>query len=129
VWINASGNIIIDEGAKGIVLSGIPRSVEQAFGVDGEQGLLDWLSSKYAQEEFLFVHINIPEEESIRRNTHRHQGRADDKLEVLPTRLKTFREITMPVLGELEKKGYKVLEIDGTPPIEEVASEIEKHLR
>lgn len=120
---------IIDLDPKGIVLSGIPRSIEQAFGIDEEEGVIDWLSSKYNKDKFVFIDLTLPEEESIRRNTSRDEGRVDDKLEVLPTRLKIFRETTMPVFDELKKRGYKIIEIDGTPPPEEVFNKIEVHLR
>jgi len=120
---------IIDLNPNGIVLSGIPRSTEQAFGIDEEEGLIDWLSSKYDKDEFVFIDLTLPEEESVKRNTNRGEGRIDDKLEVLPTRLRVFRETTIPVFEELKKRGYKVIEIDGTPPPEEVFDKIEVHLR
>lgn len=120
---------LIEKNQKGFVISGIPRSNEQAFGIEGEEGVIDWLSSKYDKEELLFVNLEIPEEESVKRAMERNQGRIDDKIDVMRTRLRVFKETTQPVFQELRKRGYEVVDIDGTPSIEEVFKSIKKHLQ
>ena len=120
---------LIKSGAKGLIISGIPRSIQQAFGVDGEEGLIDWLSASHGKEEIMFIHLQLSEEESIKRNLHRGEGRIDDKLDVLKTRLKVFKETTLPVYTELKRKGYTVIDIDGTPSRQEVFENIKKHIK
>lgn len=120
---------LIEKNQKGFVISGIPRSIEQAFGIEGEEGVIDWLSSKYGKEELLFINLEIPEEESVKRAMERHQGRIDDKIDVIRTRLRVFKETTSPVSQELRKRGYEVLDIDGTSSIDEVFQSIKKHLQ
>lgn len=120
---------LIERNQRGFVISGIPRSIEQAFGIEGEEGVIDWLSSKYSKEELLFINLEIPEEESVKRAMERHQGRIDDKIDVMRTRLRVFKETTSPVSQELRKRGYEVLDIDGTPSIDEVFQSIKKHLQ
>lgn len=48
--------------------------------------------------------------------------RDDDKLEVIEDRLKTFRELTLPIAGMLENKGYTVHKINGEAPLSEQIS-------
>ena len=131
ILIFAKGELkkLIEEDHKGLVISGIPRSNEQAFGIEDDEGIIDWLSSKYDKKELLFINLEIPEEESVKRMMERNQGRIDDKIDVMKTRLRVFKEITLPAFQELRKKGYKVVDVDGTPSIEEVFQSIKKHLQ
>ena len=43
------------------------------------------------------------------------EHRSDDKKEIIVERLKEYRQMTLPVIKELEKRKYKVIKIDGTP--------------
>lgn len=119
---------LIESGVKGVIISGIPRSIEQAFGIDEEEGIINFLSKKYERYEMLFINLNIPEEESIKRNLKRNEGRIDDKLDVLKIRLKIFKEKSLPVYSELKQRGYKVIDIDGEMPPQEVFEEIKKNI-
>ncbi|OGY57053.1 MAG: hypothetical protein A2Y84_02285 [Candidatus Colwellbacteria bacterium RBG_13_48_8] len=114
--------------ARGLIISGIPRSSDQAFGTIGVKGVVDWLSEKLGKQELIFIHINLPEEESIKRNMARGEGRVDDQPEVLETRLLTYKQETAPLLEELRKRGFNVIEIDGLPSREEVFADIKRHL-
>ena len=49
-------------------------------------------------------------------------------MDVLKTRLKVFKETTLPSFEELKKLGYRVIKIDGRPSIETVFENIKKHL-
>jgi len=120
---------LIEKGAAGFVISGIPRSHAQAIEIDGEEGIVKWLSQKFDKDNLLFINLEIPESESIKRTMARREGRVDDKMDVLKTRLKVFKEITLPSYQELRDMGYKVVDIDGRPPVEEVFESIKKHLK
>lgn len=119
---------LIESGAVGIIVSGVPRSIDQAFGIEGEEGIINWISESYERYEILFINLHISEEESIKRNMKRNEGRVDDKLDVLKTRLKIFKEITFPVYSELKQRGYKVVEINGMQSPLEVFEEIKRNI-
>lgn len=119
---------LIKPGGGGIIISGIPRSIDQAFGIEGEEGIINWLSESYERYEILFINLHIPEEESINRNMKRNEGRVDDKLDVLKTRLEVFKKETFPVYSELKQRGYRVVEINGMQSRQEVFEEIKKNI-
>lgn len=119
---------LIMPGGGGIIISGIPRSIDQAFGIEGEEGIINWLSESYERYEILFINLHIPEEESINRNMKRNEGRVDDKLDVLKTRLEIFKKVTFPVYSELKQRGYRVIEINGMQSRQEVFEEIKKNI-
>lgn len=50
-------------------------------------------------------------------------GRADDNIESIKKRFKTFVDTSMPVVEYFEKEG-KVVRIDATPPKEEVYGKV-----
>jgi thymidylate kinase len=47
-------------------------------------------------------------------------GRADDNIESLVKRLRTYHTETYPIIEEFKADGVKVFRIDSSPPIEEV---------
>lgn len=91
----------------GFVLDGFPRTLTQA------------------QRELIpidkVVYINLSDEEAIERLLKR--GRADDKIETIKERLRLFHERTEPILDYYRSQG-KLLEVDGSRTVEEVASQI-----
>lgn len=91
----------------GFVLDGFPRTLTQAkkelFPVDR------------------VIYINLSDEEAIKRLLAR--GREDDKLETIKARLKLFHERTQPILEYYRNQG-KLLEIDGSKSVSEVANQI-----
>lgn len=52
--------------------------------------------------------------------------RKDDKLEVLDKRLLNFRELTQPIVGLLENKGYIIHTINGEIPLEEQVDKVKE---
>ncbi|VDN10439.1 unnamed protein product, partial [Dibothriocephalus latus] len=54
-------------------------------------------------------------------------GRADDNVETIINRLKTFNELTKPVIEYYEKEN-KVVKIDASPSIEEVFTTVQAEL-
>lgn len=62
----------IDKINKGIVLSGSPRTVAEAFGKDlNSSGLMNILEKDYGKKNIFVFILQIPAKESIKRNSHR----------------------------------------------------------
>lgn len=136
----------IAENGKGIVLSGSPRTL---YEVEREFPLFE---SLYGWDNIKVINIKLSEEESVKRNSFRRicrinrhpipnfpefEGitkcpkdgssiitRALDNPEVIKVRYKTYLEETEPVLDFLRNKGYKIIEIKGEQPIDEVFEDI-----
>lgn len=116
----------ISEKSSGIVFSGQPRSILEAFGDRDLKGFMDFIVGLFGKENITLFNVDIPEEETIERNMKR--GREDDKLDVLKVRLEEYRNQTLPILDELEKRGFNIINIDGMPSPEIVFAEIKKHI-
>ncbi|MBI5401343.1 nucleoside monophosphate kinase, partial [Candidatus Wolfebacteria bacterium] len=54
-----------------IVLSGSPRTLYEAFGDKTHEGLFYLLTKKYGRKNIFVLVLEIPEKESLKRNTHR----------------------------------------------------------
>ena len=141
---------ILAENGKGIVLSGSPRTL---YEVEREFPLFE---SLYGWDNIKVFNIKLREEESINRNSFRRICRINrhpipnfpefkdiekcpkdgssiitrelDKPEVIKIRYKTYLEETEPVIGFLEEKGYRVMEIKGEQPIEKIFKNIMESL-
>lgn len=112
------------ECAKGVILDGFPRTIEQAKGLDSmlaEMGLhIDHVIEMKVDENILADRIKKRAQES-------EQVRDDDNVEVLKKRLKVYHENTAPIIPYY-KDGGKVSVVDGMQPIEDVAAAIDKVL-
>ena len=106
----------------GIIFDGIPRRLGQA------EFLMDYLKQR-GRKNFLTLYISLPREESVNRLLLRAkaENRKDDTLEGIETRLKYYENDTTPVLDFL-KTCTTFVEIDGKPPVEEVAKMIDTAL-
>lgn len=144
---------------KGVVLSGSPRTMFEAFGDKKNKGLMKKLGKMYSKKNIYIFKINVSENETIERNTHRlicsvcgtpiiskvlnvscHMVRCpfcggelkhrfDDVKKVIVGRLKEYSERTAPIVVELKKHKYKVFEINGTPMPYEIHKEIFKRVK
>lgn len=135
---------------QGILFEGVPRTSDQ-------QGYLEEEIHNSGRKIDAVIFINIPEEETVKRISKRwtcKKGhplimgvdvqiekdkcptdgteifqRTDDTPEGIQKRLQVYRDETMPVIENFRKRSL-LIEIDGTPRIEEVfesiISEIEK---
>ncbi|MBU2101673.1 nucleoside monophosphate kinase [Patescibacteria group bacterium] len=119
---------IIEGNQAGISVSGSFRALDESFGKDRLGGLAKWLSDKYGKESLYFFRINLSEEEAANRNAMRGEGRQDDNPVLMETRIGEYRTRTEPVFKELDKRGYRVIDIDGAPSREEVFADIQKYL-
>lgn len=119
----------------GIVLSGSPRKYEEA------KKLFPVLERLYGKKNIVVVALDIPESETIKRNTGRLEclvchtplmalgdwksencpscgaklsKRADDDVLIIRERIKTYHEETEPILKEVEARKIKLVHIDGS---------------
>src|SRR3989344_405591 len=120
----------ISKSGFGIVFSGSPRTLFEAFGDKGNQGLIALLESEYGKENIILIFLNIDPKVSILRNKNRKicsvcgtailyndidehktcplcggslRVRTVDNLEVLETRIKEYEGRTKPIIEELNK--------------------------
>src|ERR1700733_15835256 len=104
----------------GYVLDGFPRTVDQAkaaFEVAHELGV----------EVQAAVHLDVPDEELIRRLLARGRG-SDDSEEVIAHRLQVYREKTIPLLEYYAGREWMAA-ADGTQPPGQVHEDIVTRLR
>jgi adenylate kinase len=108
----------VDSG--GYVLDGFPRTVDQAkaaFEVAAALGV----------EVQAAVHLDVPDDELIRRLLARGRG-ADDTEEVIAHRLQVYREMTIPLLDYYAGREW-MFTVDGTQSPDQVQQDIEGRLR
>jgi adenylate kinase len=104
----------------GYVLDGFPRTVDQAkaaFEVAHPLGV----------EVQAAVHLDVPDEELIRRLLARGRG-SDDSAEVIAHRLQVYREKTIPLLEYYAGREW-MFAVDGTRPAGQVHEDIVTRLR
>lgn len=104
----------------GYVLDGFPRTVDQAkaaFEVAHPLGI----------EVQAAVHLEVPDEELVRRLLARGRG-ADDTEEVIRHRLQVYEEKTIPLLEYYAGREW-MFAVDGSRPPGEVHQEIVARLR
>ena len=110
--------------SKGFIFDGFPRNLEQARA-------LDEILRKLKLELDLVIEIVVKDEVLISRIENRARkskdARSDDNAEVLKKRLNVYHQSTEMIKPYyLEKK--KLVKIDGMGSIEQVRTNIEKHL-
>jgi len=102
------------DAQSGFILDGYPRTLGQA----------DTLTSILADKNWSLdavVHIEVPEEELIRRALARQ--RADDQEEVIRQRQRVYRRQTQPLIDHYEVQGLLGV-VDGHQTIDEVARNV-----
>lgn len=138
-----------DDCAKGYILDGFPRTLEQARALD------EMLASIQAPLD-VAIDFQVPTEELLRRLTGRrvcrncgasfnlvsapprqegvcdHCGgelfqRADDNVETVTKRQKVYHDMTVPITEYYRQRGV-LREVDGTRGIEEIQAELERIL-
>ncbi|MDX9753047.1 MAG: adenylate kinase [bacterium] len=104
--------------AKGLILDGFPRTVNQA-------GLLDALLEQHQLRFMGVLSLEVEEEELIQRliNRAKEQGRADDTEDVIRERMRVYREKTQP-LEEYYKDKKMYFAANGVGSLEEVYTRI-----
>jgi len=137
----------------GIVFSGSPRTMYEAFGDKKTTGLATELIKNYGKKNVFFIELQVRPEIAKNRNSIRlickecktgvsgktpiqecpiclgkMERRKDDNPEIYAKRITEYNERTKPILTELKKRGFTVLKISGEKKPYEVFAEIEKKL-
>ena len=115
---NAMREEIGKTGVKRFLIDGFPRKMDQADKFEN-----DVCPSK------LVLFFDTTEEVMLKRLLKRSEtsGRADDNIESIRKRFRTFVETSMPVVKNYEKLG-KVLRVDAGRSVDEVYTEVRKRL-
>lgn len=111
-----------DTSKKGIVFDGIVRSLEQ-------KEVFDRVMKEY-RIELRYIFINISDEEAIKRQLQRTDGRIEGKEDIARHRVyEVFPYIILPAIEMYRKEqGLNFLDVDGSLPIKQVTEKIIKFL-
>lgn len=115
---------ILDAGAKrGMMMDGFPRTVAQAKAVD------KLLAERKAKVERVVL-LDVSEEELIKRLLARaaKEGRSDDNLESIKTRLKVYHDQTQPLISYYETQGV-VRRVPGMGSVDDIQKRAREALR
>jgi adenylate kinase len=107
-----------NEGEKGYVFDGFPRTLAQATALDN-------LLKERGQAINGTVNIEVSDQELLRRMLERAQkeGRADDTPEVLERRIQTYKAETLPLAAYYEAQG-KFVSVMGMGEIADIKQRI-----
>lgn len=111
------------EGKETLVFTGFPRTIIQ-------QELMDELTKSLDGADSQYIHFDISDKTSRERATIRRQKskeqnlpiRPDDQEEVVERRLKTFKELTYPMLLHLDRQS-RLISINAEGTIEDIEKE------
>ncbi len=122
IIIKIVDNIVTKELStnKGVLLDGFPRNLSQALA-------LNLLLKKKNHSITCVIHIRIDNNEILKRIEKRKQieGRQDDDISVLKSRLKVYTKETKPLI-KLYKKEKKISDVNGMQNIDNVNKDINK---
>lgn len=112
-----------NDSKDGWILDGFPRNQEQAIA-------LDKMLEEMNQVDYKVIYLDVQDEVLIERLAGRFQekGRKDDKPEVVPNRLKVYKEQTAPLI-DLYSGRNQLIFINGNQAVEVVALEIQSALK
>lgn len=97
------------EYKRGYILDGFPRTLKQV--------------EKFKNNVDKVIYLRIPDKEALWRLTNRTQQRGDETLPAIKKRIEMFHTFTDPVIEHYDKE-KRLIDIDGTAPIESVNKEI-----
>jgi adenylate kinase len=110
------------EAAEGVIFDGVVRTIPQAEGVAR-------LLAERGRRMDVVLFFEIPDQVILDRLGRRREleGRADDDPDAVRTRLRTYRELTAPVLDHYRARG-NVQVIDAVGTVEEIAGRVKQVL-
>ena len=110
--------IITSSDKKGILFDGFPRTLVQAY-------ILDGLLLKLNTSLSCMLSLEVPDDELTRRLIERGKvsGRVDDTEEIIKFRLTEYKNKTSPVIGYYEERNLYV-PIKGVGPIPEILDKL-----
>ncbi|RKO91109.1 adenylate kinase-domain-containing protein [Blyttiomyces helicus] len=105
------------DDAEGFLIDGFPRQLDQAVAFE-DQVMLAYERSPIREPQELL------EKRLLKRGET--SGRADDNIETIKKRFRTFIDTSMPVIDSFMEQ-EKCIKISSEPPVEEVYAEVRKH--
>ncbi len=111
-----------NQNARGILFDGFPRTVVQAY-------ILDGLLLKLNTSLDMMISLDVPDKELTERLLLRAKtsGRTDDTLDVIKVRLQEYQDKTKPVASYYEDQGkYHI--INGVGSLEDIFGNIVNHI-
>ncbi len=110
--------ITTNSAARGILFDGFPRTVVQAY-------ILDGLLLKLNTSLDMMISLDVPDEELIKRLLHRAKTskRPDDTMEVIKTRLEEYVNKTKPVAEYYEEQD-KYHKLNGVGELDDIFDNI-----
>lgn len=143
----------IAKSGFGLIFSGSPRTMFEAFGSGKKTGLIDTLEKTFGRENIRIIQLIIKENEFIKRNTERvvcsicglpflasaasaqcsfcagpPRKRILDNPKIIKTRLKEYKERTFPIIEGLKNRGYGIIPVSAEPPPYKILENILKKL-
>jgi adenylate kinase len=111
-----------NQNARGILFDGFPRTVVQAY-------ILDGLLLKLNTSLDMMISLDVPDKELIDRLLLRAKtsNRSDDTLDVIKVRLKEYEEKTKPVADYYEDQG-KYHKLNGVGSLDNIFDNIVDHV-
>ncbi|HET6288015.1 MAG TPA: adenylate kinase [Amycolatopsis sp.] len=106
-----------DDAAKGFILDGFPRNLNQASALEG-------LLSERGEDVDAVVEFQVPEDELVHRLLGR--GRTDDTEDVIRRRQQVYRDETAPLL---EHYRDRLVSVDAVGTVEEITDRVSDALR
>lgn len=109
----------LDRTEEESILDGFPRSESQA----------EWLLERHKKGDInieALVYLKVPKEELIDRLLAR--GRADDNESAINTRFEEYSRATQPIIEKYGREGIKIIEVDGSGPVDDIHQNILKRL-
>ncbi|MFM2374040.1 MAG: hypothetical protein RLZZ234_35 [Candidatus Parcubacteria bacterium] len=103
-----------------LLIDGFPRTVEEAI-------VLETALAFYERANVTIFFLDVSEE--LVRQRMKLRARKDDTDEAIEVRLRDYREKTLPVVTYYESRtNTRTIHVDATRGIEDIASDIKKHL-
>lgn len=128
----------IEESGNGIIFSGSPRTMYEAFDGTHGEGLLKALSRVYGKKNVVIFKLGVKDSTSLHRNKARFvcgicglpklantksnscafcggpfKKRQDDKAEIIKNRLMEYHTRTEPIITRAKKERYVVKRVNG----------------
>ncbi|XP_056694191.1 probable UMP-CMP kinase 2 isoform X2 [Spinacia oleracea] len=124
------GKIVPSEVTVKLILKSISSTDNHKFLIDGfprtEENRVAY-ERIIGAEPNLVLFFDCPEEVMVKRILNRKQGRIDDNDETVKTRLKVFKELSLPVVKYYSKKGI-LHTINGDRTEDEISSQVREVL-